>query len=219
MQAAMAHLNLVMIHPFSDGNGRMGRGLQTLVMARSGIVAPPFSSIEEYLGKNTRAYYDVLAEVGLGAWHPERDARPWIRFCLLAHFRQASTLQRRTRQIQKISDELEIMVKRLGLPDRSVMALADAAIGFRVRNPTYRRAADVTDTVAGRDLKMLVEAGLLIPKGERRGRFYEATPLVQSVRLRFAEPKAVPDPFVDATVLQRQGENLVLPGMEGAIER
>src|SRR5687767_8009543 len=56
--------------------------LQTLVLARGQIVAPVFSSIEEYLGRNTQAYYDVLAEVGQGAWNPERDARPWLRFCL-----------------------------------------------------------------------------------------------------------------------------------------
>lgn len=214
VQAAMAHLNLVMIHPFSDGNGRMARGLQTLVMARSGIVAPPFSSIEEYLGRNTRAYYDVLAEVGQGAWHPERDARPWVRFCLTAHFRQATTLHRRTRQMEKICDELEVLVQRQGLPGRCVLALADAAIGFKVRNPTYRRAADVSDTVAGRDLKALSEADLLIPKGEKRGRFYEASPLVRAVREKFAEPKAVADPFVDRSVLQKPDDNLRLPGME-----
>ena len=74
--AAMAHLNLVMIHPFSDGNGRMGRVLQTMVLARGGHVAKEFCSIEEYLGRNRQAYYDVLAQVGAGSWHPERDARP-----------------------------------------------------------------------------------------------------------------------------------------------
>ena len=98
VRAAMAHLNLVMIHPFADGNGRMARCLQSLVLARTGVLAPPFSSIEEYLGHNTRAYYDVLAEVGGGAWHPERDTRPWIRFCLTAHYQQAGTLLRRTRE-------------------------------------------------------------------------------------------------------------------------
>lgn len=201
--AAMAHLNLVMIHPFSDGNGRMGRGLQTLVMARSGVVAPPFSSIEEYLGRNTRAYYDVLAEVGQGAWHPERDARPWIRFCLTAHFRQAKTLHRRTRQIERIYDELEaIVVKKYGLPDRAVASLADAALGLKIRNPSYRKAADVTDTVASRDLKALTGCGLLVPKGEKRGRYYEASPSVLAIRQRVAEPKAIADPFVDPSVLQ-----------------
>jgi hypothetical protein len=76
VRAAMAHLNLVMIHPYRDGNGRMARILQSLVLSQDGILAAEFSSIEEYLGKNTQDYYDVLAEVGAGAWHPERDARP-----------------------------------------------------------------------------------------------------------------------------------------------
>ena len=49
VRAAMAHLNLVMIHPFRDGNGRMARCMQTLVLARDGVVSPPFASIEEYL--------------------------------------------------------------------------------------------------------------------------------------------------------------------------
>jgi Fic family protein len=50
----MAHLNLVVIHPFRDGNGRMARALATLVLSRSDIGEPEFSSIEEWLGANTR---------------------------------------------------------------------------------------------------------------------------------------------------------------------
>src|SRR5215831_12695151 len=51
VRAAMAHLNLVMIHPFSDGNGRMARALQTLVLVRQErIVDKVFCSIEERLG-------------------------------------------------------------------------------------------------------------------------------------------------------------------------
>jgi Fic family protein len=45
VRAAMGHLNFVMIHPFSDGNGRMARCLQSLVLARAGTLAPEFSSI------------------------------------------------------------------------------------------------------------------------------------------------------------------------------
>jgi Fic family protein len=52
----MAHLNLVMIHPFRDGNGRMARALATLVLTRSDIGEPEFCSIEEWLGANTEDY-------------------------------------------------------------------------------------------------------------------------------------------------------------------
>ena len=67
IRGAMSHLNLVMIHPFRDGNGRMARALQSLVLAREGFLSPVFVSIEEYLGRNTQACYDILAEVGQGS--------------------------------------------------------------------------------------------------------------------------------------------------------
>ena len=195
VKAAMAHLNLVMLHPFSDGNGRMARCLQSLVLARTGSLAPPFSSIEEYLGHNTRTYYDVLAEVGGGAWRPDRDARPWLRFCLTAHYRQAHTLLIRTRELQRLWDALEEDLKRRCLPDRTLLALADAALGLRVRNATYRPIADISDHLASRDFKALVEAGLLVAQGERRGRFYVAAEPVLRIRAETRESRRIEDPF------------------------
>src|SRR5580704_10004217 len=102
VRAAMAHLNLVMVHPFRDGNGRMARALQTLILAREEIRAPVFSSIEEYLGRNTESYYQVLGEVGQGQWHPENDARPWLRYCLRAHYHQARTQLRRVQETERL---------------------------------------------------------------------------------------------------------------------
>lgn len=190
VRAAMAHLNLVMIHPFRDGNGRMARILQSLVLAREGILAPEFASIEEYLGRNTQAYYDVLAETGGGTWHPDRGARTWVRFCLTAHLRQARTLSARVEQSERIWSLLEAETVRRGLPDRTVIALFDAALGFRVRNSQYQVHADVSDYAGGRDLRRLVEADLLEPRGEKRGRFYVGHPrllaLVDPIRRRTA---------------------------------
>lgn len=212
IKAAMAHLNLVMIHPYSDGNGRMARCLQTMVLGRSGILAAPFSSIEEYLGRNTRAYYDVLAEVGGGSWHPERDTRPWIRFCLTAHYRQATTLLIRTREIERLWNALDEEIAKRRLPDRTVLALADGSIGLRVRNATYRSIAMISENLASRDLKALVAEGLLIPQGEKRGRFYLAADFLKSIRARTRETRNVADPFLEQP--KKPSGNLVLPGME-----
>jgi Fic family protein len=196
VKAAMAHLNLVMIHPFRDGNGRMARCLQTLVLAREGIVASPFVSIEEYLGANTAAYYDVLAEVGQGTWQPRRDARSWIRFVLTAHYRQAQTMIRRAEEAERRWTLLTQEARRLVLPERSVSALFNASLRFRLRNADYRELAEVNDHVASRDLSRLVTVGMLSAKGERRGRYYVATTrllaLDDSIR---AERKPVEDPF------------------------
>ncbi len=204
VRAAMAHLNLVMIHPFRDGNGRMARCLQTLVLAREKILSPEFNSIEEHLGRNTEAYYNVLAEVGQGRWHPEHDARPWIQFCLTAHFRQARTLVRRVQETERLWEELLRLVGQAGVPERSVGALMDAAFGFRLRNATYRRAVlytegeEMQEQTASRDLKALVEADLLLAQGEKRGRIYLAAPAVRGVLagIRADRPPAsADDPF------------------------
>lgn len=198
VRAAMSHLNLVMIHPFSDGNGRMGRCIQTLLLTRDGILAPPFSSIEEYLGSrgNTEAYYKVLGEVGAGSWHPERDARPWVRFSLTAHFHQALTVSRRLKEIAKLWDELETELKRRHLDERMIFALYDAAIGLRVRNPRYRAVAEVSIQIATRDLRALVQEGLLVPKGERRGRSYVASEVLTTIEKKTREARVpLEDPF------------------------
>lgn len=196
VRAAMAHLNLAMIHPFRDGNGRMARCLQTLVLAREGIIAAPFSSIEEYLGENTAAYYAVLTEVGQGSWHPERDATPWIRFVLTAHYRQAQTLIQRAAESEQRWSMVEELAGRASLPTRCIPALFNASMGFRLRNATYRELADVNETIAGRDLKAVGEAGLLEATGERRGRSYLAGPTLQSVDRAVRQSRhPVGDPF------------------------
>jgi Fic family protein len=188
IRAGMAHLNLVMVHPFRDGNGRMGRCLQTLVLAREGILSPVFCSIEEYLGRNTQAYCNVLEKVGAGAWHPDRDTRPWVQLILSAHLRQARTLLRRVKESEQLWGKIERITIQQGLPDRTISVLWDAAMGYRVRNATYRAIFEesaedpISEAVASRDLRQLVEADLLIPHGERRGRFY--LPSKQLIGLR-----------------------------------
>lgn len=196
VKGAMAHLNLVMIHPFSDGNGRMARLLQTLVIARGvGRVGPTFASIEEYLARNRHAYYAVLAEVGQGSWKPGNDTRPWVRFCLKAHHVQARTWLRRAQQIARLWDELERVVTSLGLPERTLMALSDAAHGYRVRNSTYRKPAGISVAVATKDLLKLVRAGLLEPHGEKRGRYYGASPELRKLFDKTRPGKKIEDPF------------------------
>jgi Fic family protein len=200
VRAAMAHLNLVRIHPFSDGNGRMGRCVQTLVLAREAILEPPFASIEEYLGANTQAYYDVLAEVGQGSWHPEDDARPWIRFSLTAHLRQAKTLLARVKESEELWERCVVEAQSARLPSRIVPVLFNTALGFRAQRSLYRSLVeeDVSDAMATRDLRAMADAGLLVAHGERRGRFYTASEGLRAiaVEIRGRRPRLDDsDPF------------------------
>ena len=196
IRAAMGHLNLVMIHPFSDGNGRMARCLQTLILGREQILEPPFCSIEEYLGRYTQEYYDVLGEVGTGAFHPENDARSWIRFNLVAHFRQASWLLQRSRMTQRVWNEIEQIMRKHNLNDRGLPVLVDAAFGYKIRRTHYMNAAEVSEQVASRDLRIIVDSGLLTTEGETRGRIYSASPSLREIYLRNYERRTDVDPFL-----------------------
>ncbi len=176
VRAAIAHLNLVMVHPFRDGNGRMARTLHTLVLAREQIMAPVFSSIEEYLGRNTEPYYDVLGEVGRGLWNPQHDARPWMRFCLTAHYHQARTQLRRIAETERLYIACAEIGQARGLSERTVGALVEAAYGIRITHASYKVIVEITagETIsrltASRDLRALADSGLFNPVGQTRGR-------------------------------------------------
>ena len=209
--AAMAHLNLTMIHPFRDGNGRMARALQTLVLAREGLIHPLFSSIEEWLGRNTQEYYSVLAEVGEGAWNPSNSALPWVRFCLKAHYQQANTLIRRNEEYGAVFDSIERLIEREGLNERMTVPLFNAALGIRVTNSRYQKETGESVHVSGRDLKALADLEILTPIGEKRGRYYRAGQALREARDRARRDRTVQDPYALPAVSSDAGPRL--PGL------
>lgn len=209
IQGAMAHLNLVMIHPFGDGNGRMSRIMQSFLLYRDDIEESVFVSIEEYLGRNTQGYDDILSEVGRGAWRPQGDASPWIEFNLTAHYRQARTVQRRMWFLSRIAERIDELVELHGLPDRSAPVLETCFSGWRVQNATYRDITEVSANVASRDLRALVNAGVLQNKGAKRGTWY--TPAESEVAWLHEISQESRDLYpagIDPYRLLRRGETL-----------
>ncbi len=176
VRAAMAHLNLVKIHPWVDGNGRMSRSLQTLVIARQRVLAPEFSSIEEWLGMpgNTWDYYKVLREVGGPVHSPERDTGPWVSFNLRAYHEQAQRVQHRVRRSSDVWLLLDQHAESLGVSERQVAALHEVAMAGRVRRSRYEKCEGLNAQQATRDMQALVKAGVLTPVGRTKGRHYIA---------------------------------------------
>ncbi|MFI5843939.1 Fic family protein [Catenuloplanes sp. NPDC051500] len=177
IRAAMAHLHLVSIHPWPDGNGRMSRSLQTLMIAREGVLAPEFSSIEAWLGRrlHTWEYYQQLKRTG-ATYEPDRDVSDWIRFNLTAYHEQAQAVQLQLDQSAAVWELLEAFVSEAGLDERVITALHDVAMVGRVRRARYEQADNLTLQQAQRDLKALAAAGLLVPVGRTRARYYTEGP-------------------------------------------
>jgi Fic family protein len=174
VRAAMAHLHVVSVHPFADGNGRVGRIVQSLVLAREGLMSPEFSSIEEHLGEHTSAYYAALRDAQGGGYRPERDASRWVAFCVDAHLAQA---RRRLGQIEEAATRwghLEATVERRGWPDRLAIALEQSVMGGTDR-ARYGEEADVSPATASADFRRLLDSGLVEQRGRGRSTRYHAS--------------------------------------------
>ena len=174
VRAAMAHLHVVSVHPFRDGNGRISRIVQSLVLGRAGLLAPEFSSIEEYLGHHTQEYYAVLRQVQAGSYQPDRDAAPWVRFCVTAHIEQARLRLEQLSNAAARWEILERLVEARGWPDRLVIALEQSLFDGAER-AAYAAEADISLATATSDLRRLLDAGLVAQVGRTRSTRYVAS--------------------------------------------
>lgn len=187
VRAAMAHLHIVSVHPFEDGNGRISRIVQSLMLALEGVLAPDLTSIEQYLGEHTVDYYETLRAVQRGSYQPQRDAGPWVRMCVEAHVVQAR------RRLALIADagrrwaRLEAAVEQRDWPDRLVIALEQAVFG-RTDRGSYGREADVSPATASSDLRRLADAGLLVQQGRTRNAHYRPAPALRLLAAGEDEP-------------------------------
>ncbi|WP_406369664.1 Fic family protein [Streptomyces sp. NBC_00647] len=197
VRAAMAHLHLVSIHPWADGNGRMSRSLQTLMIAREGVLAPEFSSIEGWLGRpgNTWEYYRELNDRG-SQYQPDQDVSGWIRFNLTAYHQQAQTVQGRLTRSGRAWTSLADFADSQGLDERTVTALHDVAMAGRVRRSRYQHAEDLSLQQAQRDLRDLTASGVLQPVGRTRARYYTAGPQFPQDAIHIARtPMSLTHPY------------------------
>jgi Fic family protein len=181
IRAAMAHLNLVSIHPFRDGNGRVARIVQSLVLAKERLLRPELVSIEPYLGRHTREYYAVLEAVQGPAFDPNRDASAWVEFCIEAHVFEA----RERRSWLEIAfarhDFCEHLAREQRYPERFVIALDQALLGLPVTNVDYRREADIAGPTATQDLQRLRREGWLDQEGGGRSVRYVTSKKLQEL--------------------------------------
>lgn len=199
VRAAMAHLHLVSIHPWADGNGRMSRWLQTLLIAREGVLAPEFSSIEAWLGRpgNTWEYYRSLASRG-AVYQPDQDVSSWVRFNLVAYHEQAQSVRNRIDRSVRVWQVLADFASSSGLDDRVVSALHDVAMTGRVRRLRYEHAEGLSMQQAQRDLRDLVSAGVLTSVGRTRARYYtEGDRFPETALIEARRPGTIANPYTD----------------------
>ena len=171
VRLAFIHYQFEAIHPFLDGNGRIGRLLLALLVVHWGLVSQPLLYLSEYFERNRRDYYALLLEVSeRGAW------QEWVEFFLRGVAEQAERTARRTRAILDLRVEWKQVLTQ-ARASTLTLRLADSLLD----NPTVtiRQAQELLDTTsyntAKRHIDRLVASGILEPVGdESYDRTYEA---------------------------------------------
>jgi Fic family protein len=175
----------------------MSRSLQTLMIAREGVLAPEFSSIEAWLGRpgNTWEYYRELNARG-SQYLPEQDVSSWIRFNLTAYNQQAQTVRNRLNRSRRVLELLTDFTEGKGLDERMVAALHEVAMTGRVRRLRYEHAEGLSVQQAQRDLRDLTASGVLKSVGRTRARYYIAGPgFPEPVLTTATTPASLIDPY------------------------
>jgi len=173
LHVALLHYQFEAIHPFIDGNGRVGRLLITLFLIERGILPSPLLYLSAFFEASRRDYYDLLAGVShRGEWEP------WVLYFLRAIAHQAKDALRR---VERIKGLREAWRRRLASRQtKTVMALVDRVTA----NPfvTINGAANdlgIAFTTAQRAIEALVAHRILRQTDDaRRGRVYMAKSLL-----------------------------------------
>jgi len=184
VQAGLAHLNVVSIHPWLNGNGRTSRVVGSLVLMRHGIAAPELVNIESVIRADPDAYVDALQATHGPTYRPdEHSATPWLEyFARIA----VDRLELRSRLEGAIEADLGLLTMELdaaGLPLNWVPLLLAAGLG-PLRTSDVSAGLGLSPARARAMVSGAATAGWLTRVGERRGRRYVASARLASLSLR-----------------------------------
>lgn len=169
IRIAIAHYQFETIHPFLDGNGRIGRLMITLYLVSQKFLHQPSLYVSDYLERNRGAYYDALTVV-----RSSNDLGHWIRFFLTALIETAQRGKRTFQEILKLRAETDRLISVMGRRAENVRILIDHLYQHPVI--TVNRAAEIlkiTHQSANSLIAELEGQNILIEKtGQTRNRIY-----------------------------------------------
>ena len=172
LKAGIAHIHLVAIHPFWDGNGRTARGLETLLLQRSPFGFRKLLSLESTLLSLRNDYFDAIQRSLGSEFSEDYDATPWLEFSTMVLMICSDDLVAKTADWHRMMQQAHDMWAAKGWPQRQADAYAFAFQTGRITRSDYMEITGVSPVTASRDLAVLVEAGLLISEGKTRSRVY-----------------------------------------------
>jgi Fic family protein len=181
VKIGIAHVEFEALHPFKDGNGRIGRMLITLMLWRFNIISAPHFYISGYLEENKDLYIDIMRHVS-----QNNDWEKWCSFFLEAVESQAVRNLTIAESIRSLYEEMKDIFSKVLASRWSVNAL-----DFIFTNPVFRNnklssSTGISPATAARFTRLLLEHNLIMTAEEpsgRRAALYSFEPLMRLVRV------------------------------------
>lgn len=181
LKTAIAHIEFEALHPFQDGNGRVGRMLITLMLWKYGAISAPHFYISGYMEENKGLYTEAMRNVS--------KTNEWTNWCLFFLNAIEKQALRNLEMANKIHDLYESMqpVFREKLGSRWYMQALDFMFAYPIfRNNKFTNASGIPKPTAKKFTPLLLENQFLFPIEESSGQraaLYAFAPLMEIIRL------------------------------------
>jgi Fic family protein len=186
VRLALVHYQFEAIHPFVDGNGRVGRLLLALLTVQWNLLPSPLLYLSAYFDHNRDTYYRLLLGVSTrGEW------LEWVRFFLSAVISESYDTLSRLRSLQDLRDSWHLRLESQPRTSALTLQLADSLMEQPfVTVPAAAKLLGVTYRTAQLHVDRLQHEGILKPRDARRyGKVYEASDVLRVLNADTEEPE------------------------------
>lgn len=181
LKSAIAHLEFEALHPFEDGNGRIGRMLITLMLWQAKTISEPHFYISAYFEENKDRYIDTMRLVS-----EKNDWNDWCIFFLEAIEQQAISNLSIAENIRSLYEEMKVIFAEILSSKWSVIALDFIFTNPIFRNNKFTTQSGIPSATAARFTRTLLEKEIIVTQEEAAGRkpaLYSFEPLLNLVRV------------------------------------
>lgn len=169
IKIAIAHYQFETIHPFLDGNGRIGRLMITLYLVSNGLLKKPSLYLSDFIEKNKSAYYEALTRV-----RTDNDLTHWIKFFLEAVIVTANSGVKTFQDILSLKQEMDTIIVGFGKKAHNASRLVEMLYQKPIVNMTdVGRELDLAKATVSSLIKDFEAKGILKEiTGYERNKFY-----------------------------------------------
>ena len=180
LKAALAHVQFETIHPFLDGNGRLGRLLITLLLCVEKVLKAPMLYLSLYFKTHRSRYYELLNEIrNTGNWEA------WLDFFADAVIETATQAVDTVQRLLALAEEDRKRIQTLGRISSSVQVVHHAMMERPIASPVWlKKKTGLSLTTVGTSLDRLEGLGIVKElTGQKRNRFYGYTRYIEILNL------------------------------------